>query len=329
MTSTGTGQSRHLSWEQFESLVNAGPPAVERVRGEPRVEIFTDPGGRRIGIRTPNPGIIVPPTPLTEINVRSIRLAGEDFVEVATDNEALYRDFYAFACAVADRLQTDHLPPDRAIEAALEAWTALLRRLVVLSQEKQLGLLGELWLLKRIAAGNGWEYAVASWKGSHAEEHDFSLHTADIEVKTTLSERRTHIIGSLTQLQPNPGRRLYVLSLQFTDAGAGPGATLTDRVREVEAALTGGTAAISGDVADKLDRIGWRTEHAEHYRRRYALRTPPALIPVEENCPAILPSTLQALGEVHLSRILQVIYRVDLTGLGSEDGTSAFLDVLP
>lgn len=42
---------RHLSWERFESLITAGPPAVERVAGEPRVEIFADPGGTKIGVR--------------------------------------------------------------------------------------------------------------------------------------------------------------------------------------------------------------------------------------------------------------------------------------
>ena len=42
---------RHLSWERFESLIRRGAPAVERVAGEPRVEIFTDPGGARIGVR--------------------------------------------------------------------------------------------------------------------------------------------------------------------------------------------------------------------------------------------------------------------------------------
>jgi hypothetical protein len=46
-----------------------------------------------------------------------------------------------------------------------------------------------------------------------------------MEVKTTLSEKRMHIIGSLTQLVPTGSTPLFVLSLQLTGAGAGTGHT--------------------------------------------------------------------------------------------------------
>jgi hypothetical protein len=329
---SGRGSSaRHLGWEGFQTLVAAGPPAVEPITGEPAVELFTDPHGARIGLRTPSLGVEFPPSPLVEIDVRSVAFGGgPPVIEVSTGNRDLYRDFYAFACAVADRLQVDHLPPDRAIADSLDAWSALLERLVVLSSEKQIGLLGELWALERVGVGYGLEFALQAWKGPEAEEHDFSLQTRDIEVKTTGGERRVHIISALTQLLPNPDRPLYLLSVQLTDAGGGDeGWTLSERVEELGIRIRSLGAAAESGFRARLEKAGWQDVHREHYRRRFRLRTQPALVPVDNSCPAIVPTTLETLGEARTSRILQVSYRVNVTGLGFEDGAPEFLSVLP
>ena len=322
-------ESRHLSWETFDALVHAGPPAVEVVEGEPRVEIFTDAGGSRIGVRTPAAGSDVPPSPLVEIDIRRRHLGGGEVIEISTTNSALYRDFYAFACAVSDRLQIDGMPSTAAVDSALESWAALLQRLSLLNDERQTGLIGELWLLARLAHTMGWPGAVAAWKGSDAEEHDFSIAGADIEVKTTLSETRVHMIGSLTQLVPTGSTPLYVLSVQLTGAGAGAGRSLAEVVADVLAEAATADTETRRSLRLRLRDSGWRDEHSEHYRRRFALRTPPALVPVDDNCPTITPTSLAALGADRLARLRQVAYRVDLTGLGHEEGTAPFDEVLP
>jgi len=324
-----TDQSRHLSWERFEELIDAGPPAVEVAKGEPRVEIFTDAGGARIGVRTPTSGTGFPPNPLVEIDMRQLRSGNTHFIEISTTNAALYRDFYAFACAIADRLQVDGMPAEAAVDSAMEAWAALLRRLALLSDEQQIGLLGELWWLRRLAAALGWATAVDAWKGPDAEEHDFSLVAADIEVKTTLSDKRVHVIGSLTQLVPTGSRPLFVLSLQLTGAGAGPGESLADVVHAVRGGVMDESEAARRRLDQQLEHAGWRDEHAVHYRRQFVLRAPPSLVPVDDACPAITPGTLHHLGPDKLARLVQVAYRVDLTGLGYEDGTPGFCAVVP
>jgi hypothetical protein len=319
---------RHLSWERFESLIAAGPPAVERVAGVPQVEIFTDPGGSRIGVRIFS-GESVPDTPLAEIDIRMTVVDGEKATEISTTNSRLYREFYAFACAVADGVQIDSLPPARAVDSALASWAALLERLAILSPERQTGLLGELWTLKRLAGAQGWKPALQSWQGPDAEEHDFSLVGADIEVKTTVSERRVHMIGSLTQLLAKPGRPLYILSLQFTQSGSGPGGTLTQTVADIRAAVSASSAALEPELDARLQLAGWCQEHAPYYRRRWSLRSLARLIAVDETCPSIVPVTLASLGPSRLSRIVQLSYRIDLEGLGSEDGSPDFLQILP
>jgi hypothetical protein len=319
---------RHLSWERFEGLIAAGPPAVERVPGEPRVEIFTDPGGQKIGIRifscAPVPG-----TPLVEMDTRTTVVSGDKATEISTTNSRLYREFYAFACAVADGVQIDSLPPAHAVETALASWESLLERLTLLSPERQTGLLGELWTLERLAAAKGWDAAIRAWRGPDAEEHDFSLADADVEVKTTVSERRVHMIGSLTQLLAKPGRPLYVLSLQFTQAGLGPGRTLTEAVAEVQATASANSAVLASDLDVRLQHAGWREKHGPYYRRRWSPRNAARLIAVDETCPLIVPATLASLGASRLSRVVQLSYRIDVEGLGNDDGSPEFLQILP
>lgn len=324
---TARQDDRHLSWERFENLITAGPPAVERVAGKPRVEIFTDPAGSRIGVRIFS-GETVPDTPLAEMNIRRIVVDGDMATEISTTNSRLYREFYAFACAVADGVQIASLPPARAVDSALASWAALLERLAILSPERQTGLLGELWMLERLGDAQGWEAALRSWKGPDVEEHDFSLTEVDIEVKTTVSERRVHMIGSLTQLLAKPGRPLYLLSLQFTQSGLGPGRTLTQAVADICATASATSAVLAAELHAKLEHVGWRQEHAPYYRGRWSLRSPARLIAVDGTCPSIVPTTLASLGASRLSRIVQLSYRIDLEGLGSEDGSSEFLQIL-
>jgi Putative PD-(D/E)XK family member, (DUF4420) len=325
---TARRADRHLSWERFESLIIAGPPAVERLAGEPQVEIFTDPGGSRIGVRIFS-GETVPDAPLAEIDIRTTVVDGEKATEISTTSFRLYREFYAFACAVADGVQIASLPSARAVDSALESWAALLERLAILSPERQTGLLGELWMLKRLAGAQAWKLALQSWQGPDAEEHDFSLAGADIEVKTTVSERRVHMIGSLTQLLAKPGRRLYILSMQLTQSGSGPGRTLPEAVADIRAAVSANSAALEPELDARLQLAGWRQEHAPYYRRKWSLRNPARLIAVDETCPSIVPAALASLGPSRLSRIVQLSYRIDLEGLGSEDGSPKFLQILP
>lgn len=320
--------SRHLPWDLFNRLIEQGAPAIELLSGNPRVEIFTDAGGARIGVRTPHESADVPPSQLVEIDIHSRMIGGARQLEVSTSNTSLYADFYAFACAVADRIQLQELPPQAAVEDALAAWSSLLQRVSLLTPEQQTGLMGELWLLKRLGQSIGWVQAIEAWKGPGSEEHDFSVHAVDIEVKSTLSERRHHVIGSLTQLVPTGSRPLYVLSIQFTGAGAGSGTSLAEAVEGVQRSARAHSAHVAVRLNSQLEASGWRHDSADHYTSRFELRTTPALIPVDDNFPALTPATLASLGPENRQRLLQVSYRVDLSDLGYLDGSPQFLDVI-
>lgn len=321
-------RARHLRWDTFEQRIHQGPPSREVVPGEPRVELFVDPAGSRIGIRIFSTSSSLPPSPLAEIAIRRVEVDGSHATEVIASRAELFRDFYAFCCAVADRIQIEHQETATAIGATLRSWAALLRPISVLSTERQIGLLGELWFLRRLASVTGWAAGVESWRGPDAEEHDFTLLHCDVEVKSTLLERRVHIVGSLTQLQPKHGRNLFVVSVQLTPCSpVHDSRSLAEAVAETLDVVTKHAPDVVPALDQRLRGCGYVPEHSEYYDQPYRLRSIPVLAPVDREFPAIVPSSLASLG-ARLSRIESLAYRVNLEGLGIAENTLAFAEML-
>jgi hypothetical protein len=154
---------------------------------------------------------------------------------------------------------------------------------------------------------------MAAWRGADGDEHDFDLGSGDLEVKSTLLEKRVHWIGSLSQLEPTPGRRLWLLSMQLT-TGLAEALTIADIVAKVRSRL---------DVADmtafekKLYGAGWRDKYRATMRRRFRMRSTPQLLPVDEGFPALTQDRVVAAG-MPLSRLREISYSIDVTGLNEE-----------
>lgn len=291
--------------------------------------MFITPGGSQIGLRVMSRVESLPPSPLAEIGIRSAGSGRAAAVEVSTSNSALYREFYAFCCDVADRIQLDSEDVATALAETLRRWGSLLRKKELMPEERQIGLLGELWFLELLARARGWEFAGGAWRGSASEEHDFTLEKLDVEVKTTRAESRIHTIGSLTQLLPKKRRPLFVLSIQVTSTGKTETSISLPRIigRTLTAATTagGGTATL---IRSQIERCGWEDEDAEHYIQEWELRSEPALIRVDGEFPAIVPGTLRSLGKARLNRIGRVAYDVRLDGLGVLHGTKGFSELI-
>ena len=317
--------SRHLRWESFEARIRKGPPSIEAIRGSPPVHVFIEPAGRRVGARFFTNETTLITSPLAEIDIRPVGIGPDTALEISTGNEDLYRDFYSLCCLVADRVQLDKQEVADAVTETLSSWAALLRRRSLLSSDDQVGLLGELLFLQRIAKALGWSVAADAWQGPRSEEHDFVLPSADAEVKSTTRERRVHRISSLTQLLPKPDRTLYIVSVQLTAAGANKEAfSLSSTVASVLSAATKSSPKASRLIRDQIDRQGWLDEDAPNYETRYCLRAPLACVKVSAAFPAITPPILDRLEPDAAVRISDVSYSIDIDGLGVLDGSGEF-----
>ncbi len=317
--------TRHLTWDNFNTIITEAIPGLHRVTGSPPVDLFVDPEGARIGLRVPYPyECTVPPSPLSEVKIERIMIAGEAFVDITTGSRLLYAEFYSLMITIANKIQSDKMDPLVAFGETLDSWRVLLRSVAVLTEDQQLGLLGELWMLERLLMNKG-PRAIRFWVGPLAEEHDFRLTDHDFEVKSTRSLQRVHIISSLQQLQNGLGRRLFLLSLQY---GLAPtNLSLPSAVQNVRALLSGDIEELATFNDLLTNGSGYRDEYAIHYPATYFMRAQPVIVPIDVSFPKITPSTIASIHDGN--RISDVKYRVNIEGMGFKDGSDPFCSILP
>jgi hypothetical protein len=324
----GSARRVHPSWDEIKGFMDADDPTLHPIDGTPPVSIFLDPRGPRIGLRTPLPeGDVAGVHPLAEIEIRVTSFHSKRQLEVSTGNPGLFPYFFVFALSLADRIQLDGSDVRMALGDSLDRWRNLLRQSTMLSEEKQTGLAGEVWMLERLFASMG-HSALDAWTGPRGEAHDFRVGNREFEVKTTRTERRMHSISSPTQLVPSPGRQLFLLSVQFAAAGTAGGASLADRVRAARSLFEpfGRSAEFDALVVTKY---GISEATADHYHERLQLRSKPYLVPITPTFPSLREDDILAIPRDEMQRISRVQYSLDVSGLGFPDGSAEFGALLP
>lgn len=244
--------------------------------------LMIDPRRREIVLSSPADGTFEVPGGLEFVEVELDESDGRAKYVLTVSTVDAPDAAYALAYAVVRRTDTGDSYA-HALSDAVEQFRTLLRPRHRLSPSQETGLLGELSVLLHLYSEIGVEHALQAWLGPEAEQHDFSLATYDLEVKTTLSEERKHVVHGLDQLDPTLERDLWLLSMQFTPAGYGSGASLSSLARRSIA-----LAGVKGSsVEEALDAVGWREDDAELYTRKYTQRTTSRCYRVDENFPAI------------------------------------------
>jgi hypothetical protein len=239
-------------------------------------------------------------TSLVDANTRWFQL------EVRTDVDELAESL-AFLRSVVERI-AGNMRFDESVDDALGAYGAILARRHRLSEEQEIGLIGELlFLIALVRSGVAAQDAVESWFGPAGGEHDFRLPQFDVEAKTTRSERRSHWISSMTQLKPAGGRELRLLSIQLTTATPDIGFTLPDVVSQA-LLICGGFAK----AAESLIEPRFKPAEGFLYDSHWSLRTEPAWFEVDDSFPAITDELVSAMVPSP-AMVVELRYRIDLT----------------
>jgi hypothetical protein len=142
----------------------------------------------------------------------------------------------------------------------------------ILSEEKQIGLYGELWMLRRVLqAGSISEQALSAWKGPEAAPQDFAFSGASVEVKTAAtSNLHNASISNLAQLDDTGLPALFLLYIAV-DRREHWGETLVDLVEDI-GGLCGD--ALRDILGGKLLSAGYNSAQAAQYSAYgYALRS--------------------------------------------------------
>ena len=316
-------------WQELLSNhIKTGIPVDVVVRQGPRISFFVDAGGVRIGARIALLGD-APATSshLAVILIHVIKIGNSRYLEVSTNVRDLYRDFYLLLGELLNEIVTQGAEPATALKSALSRWQSFLRGVALLSEERQLGLFGELWTLDRIFRAAG-PAGLDAWVGPLRQDHDFRLAANEFEVKSTSETRRTHVINGIGQLTPSINCSLYLVSLQFPLAGAS-GQTLSDLVTDLEIRFK----SISGATErfyQLLESVGFRLQDSQWYPTRRRLGGLPRIVPVVAGCPRLTRDALSDIKRDYVpDRIIDAHYKIDVDGLGFEDGDPRFLAILP
>jgi hypothetical protein len=194
----------------------------------------------------------------------------------------------------------------RQVERRLLAWQACLRlRRRALSKEEQIGLLGELEILRLIAAEIGFHHAIEAWQGPLCRLHDFSRSGTAVEVKAVLGVGALLYISRFEQLVDAGLSALLVARPRFREDPAGR--TLPKTVDDIREQIRQSEPDILWLFNDRLLHAGYIDGRSDdrlrvHLDDVYGFE-------VGEGFPRITPSSIP-LG------IVEVRYAIDERSLG-------------
>lgn len=299
----------HLSHETVAALWAAAAPVELPLPGEPPCTLQIDPTAGTLHLRTayqvPEPDV----GRLRNVDFHAVVDGDDDVAEmVVRVKDGGLQTSYGFLGAIISQLQQGARPMAEAVATAVAQFRDLTMARSPLPIEREIGLLGELLFLEYCIAEFGPQAAVNAWHGPLAEEHDFAIGGVHVEVKSTVSDRRVHVIHGLDQLEPLAGVPLVLLSVQLTRSSPESGRTLPaviTAVRELAGAQRG-----SLDV--KLAMLDWDDVEADLHDTPWAVRSSPLAYAIDKDFPAITSARLQGVVP-HLGQISDVSYRVDLT----------------
>jgi len=300
--------SAELNPESLEKYFRSGTVTTHNVGGVPGVLIRIDGAAQKISLLAPHSGTVQDVSTLKRISTGVDELNGQKWARITVDARGMYTEAYGLMLAMAQALHGG-AGFAAATAAAMTNMKTLLAAKPRLSEEKQIGLVGELLLFRTLLDSFDENTVIDWWLGPLAEERDYAFPEFDAEVKTTLGEVRVHVVHGAGQLEPSPGRALWLVSIQVTRAGGDPnGVTLPGLIGEIRDRL----ATARDRFVAHLASVGWDEDDYAMYPAAYTLRTTPAAYLVDDDFPAVTPSRLHSVVP-HSNLVSAVTYRVNVS----------------
>ncbi|MDC1020788.1 PD-(D/E)XK motif protein, partial [bacterium] len=197
-----------------------------------------------------------------------------------------------------------------------------------LTQEQQIGLWGELYILNTmlVANANEGDKILEFWTGPSGAAQDFQCNNNAVEVKAMLSRKKNVKISSLEQLNHTGMGKLFltVVSLSADKEGSSESLTLANMVALLRETLKDALLALSG-FERRLGTAGYYDKHEDYYNRAEYSVDSIANIVIDENTPVIsyanTPITIS-------SGIYKLNVGSDLIDSGSKQGEVSYYQIL-
>ncbi|MCR5976554.1 PD-(D/E)XK motif protein [Gordonia jinghuaiqii] len=307
-------QSSELDPDTLEKYFRSGTVTSHSFSCAPEIILRIDGPGQKISLLTPHSGMVQDVASLKRVSTGVEVRADREWACFTVDARNMYTEAYGLMLSIVQAMRGGATFA-AATAAAITNMKTMLAAKPRISEEKQIGLIGELLLFRALIDGFDECSAIEWWLGPLAEERDYAFPTFDAEVKTTLGESRTHVIHGAGQLEPNPSRPLWLVSVQITRAGGDPnGITLPGLVQEIRKQLT----STRDRFVTYLASEAWEDDDAAMYPTAYILRTTPTAYLVDDDFPAVTRSRLEAVVP-HSNLVSAVSYRVDVSSRTAGD----------
>ncbi|MBK9169105.1 MAG: PD-(D/E)XK motif protein [Bryobacterales bacterium] len=212
---------------------------------------------------------------------------------------------------------SDHRDPWSAVAAIIRTWQSAWKPVrPEMDKAVQVGLFGELLVMKSLMIPCLGPAAVDQWSGPEWERHDFVGDRLHLEVKTTRKSRHEHEISRLDQLRVPEGCQLLLASIQLEES-LGGNETLASNLDDVINLLRGDAYALDIFMA-KMANMGWSEQMRDSGELlRFFVRSAFVYV-VDEDFPRLPDDFAPPSG------VVSVKYTVDLANLpalGIEEAT--------
>ena len=205
------------------------------------------------------------------IDIQAINLGGYECLAIGASQEAsssdalLVEDLLVIVGSKVPRGLCPASTAEHVLASVIQLQGILKAKASPLSEEQQIGLFGELYLMREYILGAlGADATITAWTGPEGAPQDFQAGRFAVEVKTTRGNLPQKAkISSALQLQNNGDGKLFFARISI-DGQPSAGRTLIAQIASVEAAISDHPLALIA-FREKLMRLGYRSEHRSAY----------------------------------------------------------------
>lgn len=250
-----------------------------------------------------------PPSDLNGLKVRHRRLETGNVVDLSAP-PSHEQVFTPFCRDIVDAVVCQAREPWKAVAATIRAWQSAWKPVrPAMDKTVQVGLFGELLVLRSLMIPALGPAAIDQWSGPESERHDFVGERLHIEVKTTRKSRPEHEISRLDQLRTPPGCLLLFVSVQLEES-LGGNESLATQLDAIVDLLRLDAAALDWFMT-KMANMGWSEEMRNSGELLRFFVHSAEVYAVDEDFPR-LPDNFQP-----PSGVVSVKYAIDLANLPS------------
>jgi len=244
-----------------------------------------------------------------EYNINSQGLA--TYYDVKTKMVIYKKQFTSIVKEIAEMILKNRIEPECAINTVLSNWKSFWgsENSFLLSEEKQIGLFGELLFLKRISSIQS-VHSLNCWKGPSGFIHDFVFSNWSFEVKVCANTKHIHFINGLDQLDQLNDLSLGLISYLIVKSSEKQAISLQELVDAFVTNIYKNEPNLIQLFYEQLMIAGYNRSFSEEYSKNKYVIWDSRFFVVDENFPKL---TKKFFKKAISTRVSHIRYLIDLT----------------